>query len=66
MITLKESDGKFKNFESLKEMAEYLLKTGYRYIKKRSELPKKAQEEYDNLPALRITKAGYVQVIVEG
>ena len=71
MVELKERDGKILRFKSLRECAEYLLKTGYKYIKKLSELPLKTQKEYfylgkPNLPAIRKTKAGYIQVVVEG
>jgi len=65
MVIIKTKEGKFKTFTSLKETAEYLLQTGYKYVKSIKELPPKYREEYNILPAIRVTKAGYIQVITK-
>ena len=65
MVTIKTKEGEFKTFASLKETAEYLLQRGYEYVKNIKELSPKYREEYNILPAIRITKAGYIQVITK-
>jgi len=65
MVELKTENGEYKRFSSLKRCAEYLLQTGYKNVKRVEELPMREREEYNMLPAIRVTKAGYIQVIVK-
>ena len=65
MVIIKIKEGEFKTFASLKETAEYLLQRGYEYVKSIKELSLIPIEEYNILPAIRITKAGYIQVITK-